>query len=306
MKQAVKRFLLASGFYSRRLARRRFPGVAVLAYHGVRQDGSAEDAMPFPGLHVRRSELAAHCRLISETCHPIGWPELSAALYGTPLPARPVLVTFDDGYRSLLELALPVLSQFRIPAVVFATTAPIAERRLFWFDALARARGEAAVERAKELPEAEWRQVVAETAADALPGDPCAPLAVDELKELAGAPGITIGGHTVAHPILSRLDGAAQEEEIAFGRRQLMEWTGGPVEPFAYPNGRPGLDFDAGTAARVATAGFTAAFTTHPGLALAAGNGTRYELPRFLMLAGIPAAELAHRLTFSWHTASRS
>lgn len=303
-KRAVKHVLLASGYYGWRLARRHFPGVAVLAYHGVRRDGLAEDAMPFSGLHVYRSELADHCRLLAETCHPIGWPELAASLRGAPLPPRPVLVTFDDGYRSLLELALPVLAEFSIPAVVFVTTGPIAERRLFWFDALARARGEAAVERAKELPEAGWRQVAAESAAPALPGDPCAPLTVEELQELAGAPGITIGGHTVGHPILSRLAGAAQEEEIAGGRRQLVEWTGSPVEPFAYPNGRPGLDYDADTVARVAAAGFTAAFSTRAGFA--AGIGERHELQRFLMLSGIPAAELAHNLAFSWHTASRS
>lgn len=304
MKKAVKRALLAAGFYAGRLTRLRFPGVAVLCYHGVRPDTLPDGAMPFAGLHVRQSELADHCRLLSQTCHPIGWPEIAAALHGAPLPPRPVLVTFDDGYRSLLDLALPVLARFEVPAVVFATSGPIRERRLFWFDALARARGEAAVERAKELPEGDWRRLAEETAAPACPGDPCAPLTVEELKALAGTPRIALGGHTAGHPILSRLSAGGQEEEIAGGRGELIEWTGLPIEPFAYPNGRPGLDYDGGTIARVEAAGYTAAFNTSPAFAGAAGP--RFEIPRFLMLAGLPAAELAHRLAFSWHPASRS
>jgi peptidoglycan/xylan/chitin deacetylase (PgdA/CDA1 family) len=300
MKRLAKRLLAAGGHYHRRLAGSAFPGIAVLGYHGVRDDGLPEGAMPFAGLHVRAAELDAHCRLLAASCHPIGWPELEAALAGGPLPARPVLVTFDDGYRSVHRLARPILARHGIPALVFAVSRPIAERRLFWFDALARSRGEAAVEAAKALPGREWRQ--AAPAAPAADGDPCEPLTREELAELAAAPGITLGGHTATHPILARLDADEQRAEIEGGRRSLEEWTGRPVPAFAYPNGRPGIDYTAETAARAAAAGFAAAFTTAPGFA----DPTRkpLELPRFLMLAGISAAELAHRLAYAWPAAA--
>ena len=38
---------------------------------------------------------------------------------GVPLPARAVLITFDDGYRDNLENAVPILSQHGYPAVLF-------------------------------------------------------------------------------------------------------------------------------------------------------------------------------------------
>lgn len=47
---------------------------------------------------------------------------------GTALPERPVLITFDDGYRNNLIYALPVLQRQHIPAVVFVPTAFIGEK----------------------------------------------------------------------------------------------------------------------------------------------------------------------------------
>lgn len=299
-RRLAKRLLLGGGHYARRLAASAFPGVAVLGYHGVRDDGLAEGAMPFAGLHVRAAELEAHCRLLAATCHPIGWPELRAALAGAPLPPRPVLVTFDDGYRSVHRLARPILARHGIPALVFAVSRPIARRELFWFDALARAEGEAAVEAAKALPGPAWRRRAPAVAA--APGDPCEPMTRGELAELAAAPGIAIGGHTATHPILARLDPAEQAAEIEEGGAEIAAWTGRPPAAFAYPNGRPGIDYTPETAARVAAAGFAAAFSTAAGFAAPARRPL--ELPRFLMLADLSAAELAHRLAYAWPAAA--
>ena len=79
----------------------------------------------------------------------------------------------------------------------------------------------------------------------------------------------------------------------------LESWLGKRPTTFAYPNGAPGLDFDAATQELTQAAGYAAAFSTSPGFA---GPGTDdFALPRFLMLAGVSGAELAHRLASSWH-----
>src|SRR5262249_1665819 len=97
-----KRGLYVSGHYHRRLGRDVLPGVAVLCYHGVRPDKSPPGAVTFQTLHVRVSELEAHCRLVREYCHPISLADWREALAGrAALPARPVLFTFDDGYRTV-------------------------------------------------------------------------------------------------------------------------------------------------------------------------------------------------------------
>ena len=55
--------------------------------------------------------------MIAETCHPIDLQTFcDAQCTGHPLPARPVLVTFDDGYRSVFELARPILLRHKVPA----------------------------------------------------------------------------------------------------------------------------------------------------------------------------------------------
>jgi len=294
----AKALLMSAGHYGRRLAGRRFPGVAVLCYHGVRSDHLPKGAMPLEALHVGQRELSEHCRLIAETCHPIELATFQAALAGGPLPPRPVLVTFDDGYRSVLSLALPVLRHFRIPAAVFAISGPIADGRLFWFDAVARLLGKAEVERAKQLPYAAFRELALRHAQTAVVDDPCAPLSVAELRSLAAAPDIAIGAHTVEHPILARAALAEQRAEIVGSRERLEGWLDRPVTTFAYPNGRPGLDYTPETLALLAELGFAAGFNTANGFARP--TSPPLEVPRFLMLSGISATELAHRFSYSW------
>ena len=107
----VKRGLLGLGHYRRALRRSRFPGVAVLGYHGLRADDWPEGSMAFENLHVRASTFDAHCRVIRDTCDPISLDDWRAAIAGTaPLPPRPVLITFDDGYRSVFTIGAPVLA----------------------------------------------------------------------------------------------------------------------------------------------------------------------------------------------------
>jgi peptidoglycan/xylan/chitin deacetylase (PgdA/CDA1 family) len=300
MRQQVKRALLGLGHYARRLRKQRFPGVAVLCYHGIRPDGPPPPGMAFPGLHVTQGEFDAHCRLLRETCHPISLDDWRAAWGGgRPLPERPVLVTFDDGYRSVLTRALPVLVRHVVPAAVFVCTEPVEKGWLFWYDALARRSGEAAVERLKALGADAWQREVSVLARDAGPADPDSPLDLASLRDLAASGLIEIGSHTASHPILARVPRERQTSEVSGSRTRLQEWTGREVRGFAYPNGRPREDYDRGTVEIVKAAGHDCAFTTRP--AWATPRDDRFELPRFLMLAGTGPQELAHRLSYSWH-----
>ena len=294
----VKRSLLGSGHYPRRLRGDAFPGVAVLCYHGVRADDGPPGRTAFEQLHVRAREFEAHCRLIRETCHPIGlrqWRAASAG--GPPLPARPVLFTFDDGYRTVFTVAQSILRRYAIHAVAFVCSEPVEQQRLLWYDAVARARGEAEAERVKALPFEEWQALSARWARPGAEDDANAPLTVAQVKALADGL-IEIGGHTAAHPILSRADRTQQREQIARNKAQLESWIGRPVTAFAYPNGRPRLDYTAESVKLVEELGFDFGFTTHGDFA--APGEPPLERSRFLMLAGVSGAELAHRLSYSW------
>lgn len=50
---------------------------------------------------------------------------------GRPLPPNPVLLTFDDGYRDNLTLALPILKKHGVKAIFFVPTGFMGEGRLF-------------------------------------------------------------------------------------------------------------------------------------------------------------------------------
>jgi len=295
----VKQGLLGSGHYPRRLRRDRFPGVAVLCYHGISVDQSAGERMSFGDLHTRVEDLAAHCRFVRETCHPISLDEWRRVRAGEGrLPARPVLFTFDEGYRPVFTHALPVLRQFSIPAVIFVWSDPVEKRRLAWYDAVARRLGEPEVERLKGIPYGEWRRQCEKSAEPADDGDPCAPLSISELRALAGTTGIEIGGHTASHPVLAQADLEMQRAEIVRNKSRLEAWTGRPVRAFAYPNGKPGMDYTSQTVELVEEHGFDFGFTTRYGFATR--DEPPLELSRFLVLRGVSAAELGHRLSYSW------
>jgi peptidoglycan/xylan/chitin deacetylase (PgdA/CDA1 family) len=299
LSELAKQLLWTTGHYARRLRGDVFPGVAVLGYHGVRADDWSTRTMAFEELHVRARELDEHCRLLREYCHPISLSDWLAALDGgSSLPERPVLVTFDDGYRTVLSLAGPILQRYAIPAVVFACTDPIEQQQLFWHDAVAHARGEAAVASLKSVPFDEWQRVATECQLPAATEDPHAPLSIDELRVLATQPGIEIGSHTATHPILARASLTVQRAQVRQSKARLEAWIEKPVRAFAYPNGQPEQDYTRDTTQLVHASDFSVAFSTRAGFATV--RESRWEYSRFLMLAGLSAAELAHRLCYSW------
>jgi len=296
--QWVKRGALAVGHYRRALRSARFPGVVVLGYHGLRPDRSPDGLMPFENLHLRATTFDAHCRVVRETCDPISLDDWRAALSGAAaLPPRPVLITFDDGYRSVATIGAPILAAYGLPAVVFACSEPVARRSLLWFDAVAARDSEAAVHAWKERDYTSWLASCGATTAVA-DDDPRAVLREDEIDALSRQPGVEIGAHTARHPILSHAAIADQREEIASSRDALQRWTHRRVRAFAYPNGRPRVDYTVDTVALLDDLGFDFAFTMRPAFATPAEPAL--ERSRFMMVSEVTAAELSHRLAYAW------
>jgi peptidoglycan/xylan/chitin deacetylase (PgdA/CDA1 family) len=294
----VKQSLLALGQYRRTLARTTLPGVAVLGYHGLRADDLPAGAMAFENLHLRASTFDEHCRVIRECCDPITLDDWRDAAAGrAPLPPRPVLITFDDGYRSVSRIGAPILAAHNLSAVVFVCTDPIANRRLLWFDDVAARDGEAEVERWKTCDYERWFAACASTAR-VDEDDPRALMTVDDVVALDRSGRIEIGGHTSRHPILARASREHQREEIGENLETIRRWTGRPVRAFAYPNGRPGVDYTATTADLLSELGIETAFTMRP--SFARPDEPALERSRFLIVDEVSGAELAHRLAHTW------
>src|SRR5262249_32703575 len=116
--------------------------------------------------------------------------------------------------------------------------------------------------------------------------------------DLSRQPGVEIGAHTARHPILARASADEQRAEIVESRDALARWIGKPVRAFAYPNGQPGVDYDATTTTILGELGFDFGFTMRP--AFATAGEPRFERSRFLVVSEVMAAELAHRMAYAW------
>jgi peptidoglycan/xylan/chitin deacetylase (PgdA/CDA1 family) len=294
---AVKTGLLATGWYANRLGRDSFPGVLTLCYHGLRPSAD-DDAMPFPHLHVIADTFEAQCRVIAETCHPIDLATFcEAQAGGRPLPERPVLVTFDDGYRSVFELARPILRQYKIPAAIFVCSEPIRRQRLFWFDAVARVLGPGTISEIRAQPEQIRRKVADEHDTPASAAPELAPMTDVQVRQLFDE-GFAIGVHTASHPLLAQSPADIQRGELESCKSTLESWTGQRVESLAYPFGAPRVDYTEETVAIASNLGFTVGFTTRNDFSRT--TEPPLEQSRFVVLSSVTAAELAHRIAYAW------
>ena len=294
-------------------------GLHILLYHRV-----LERPDPLRPYDPDVRQFSAQLRMLRRFFNPVGLSEGLTALENGSLPPRSVAVTFDDGYRDNLEIAVPVLNRLDIPATVFVATGFIDGQNM-WNDRIIEAVRQTTAEAldledlglgtyrfpagasrfeplmallrsVKPLPTAERLNVVDEICRrcghrdhDRLMMHP------EEIRRLSRS-GCEIGAHTVNHPILASVDDAAAEAEISESKADLEAICAGPVKAFAYPNGTPARDYTARDVALVKAAGFRYAFSTRP--ALADDALERLEIPRFGLwsqASGRYAAQIARR-----------
>jgi peptidoglycan/xylan/chitin deacetylase (PgdA/CDA1 family) len=201
----------------------------VLCYHGVSERWPAAVS---PG--ALQSQVA---HLLTRGYRGVIFGEAMRA----PAPTA-LAVTFDDGYRSLVDRALPVLRALGVPATVFVPTDYVGVAPAAWpgTDVWLRTPYES------ELAVMSW----------------------DELGRLADA-GWEIGSHTCSHPRLTDLSDAAVAHELRDSRARIEDELGRACSSLAYPFG----DWDDRVARAAAAAGYRAACTLpaalHPASALA-------------------------------------
>lgn len=104
-------------------------------------------------------------------------------------------------------------------------------------------------------------------------------LSADELRTLASRPGLTIGAHTMTHPVLSLLPAATQLAELATSRALLERELARPVATAAYPYGTR-ADVSGETVRAARHAGFDFAMANEPGAAWRWSS--RWRVPRHL------------------------
>lgn len=98
-------------------------GVPILMYHYVRINPVASDRAGFV-LSVTPADLALQMRfLVDSGFHTVTMAQVREyILHGTPLPPKPIAITFDDGYDDAYTAARPVLEQYHLTATFFVIT----------------------------------------------------------------------------------------------------------------------------------------------------------------------------------------
>ena len=77
-----------------------------------------------------------HLQLLSSEFRPLPLTELALGARRGTLPARAVGVSFDDGYADNLNVAVPLLLNWHVPATVFVATAFVMNEHPFWWEEL--------------------------------------------------------------------------------------------------------------------------------------------------------------------------
>lgn len=74
--------------------------------------------------------FARSLRFLTKHYTPVSLQDVVGSFNGHPLPPRPVLVTFDDAYASVSEVAAPMCARFGVPAVFFVNASCLDNRQL--------------------------------------------------------------------------------------------------------------------------------------------------------------------------------
>jgi len=288
-KKAVAGIFQYSGLFS---LLRKFPShsLVVLNYHRIRENmhqSSRFDDDVFFGPDAETFQ--AQMKWLKSNSDVLSECDLLSCLTCMKFPARPSLVTFDDGYEDNYSIAYPILRALQVPAIYFIATEMVESRQLRWWDLIAycvkqtRKReisllGEkyaiqpGGLECIRVLHAVMKKRKAAETAHlieelfsicdvefPSLDLQSREIMTWDQIKEV-DRNGISIGAHSHQHKVLSTMTKEDQYEDLAICKKLLEERLGRTVRTLAYPVGAPDA-FSETTMAAARAAGFEIAFS---------------------------------------------
>jgi peptidoglycan/xylan/chitin deacetylase (PgdA/CDA1 family)/glycosyltransferase involved in cell wall biosynthesis len=198
----------------------------ILMYHHVAPTGSAK----FTRWRVTPEAFEEQLRCLKDAgCYSITLEQWRTAMITkTPLPGKPVLITFDDGYLDFATYAFPLLKRYGFSATVFIV-ADFAGKTNRW---------DSIFDYGEDLPLLNWKQI----------------------KQLHSE-GIEFGSHTLTHRPLTSLSVAEIIREGSQSRAIMERELGIPITTFAYPYG----DLDPLVQYLIGTCGYDVAVSCCPG-----------------------------------------
>lgn len=231
---------------------------------------------------------------VSQIFHVLSLAELISDIKNKKIKKGSVVFTFDDGYADNCEIAMPILKKFNCSGTFFIATGFLDGGKM-WNDTLVEcirhapspelnltslgldiydvSHDKAKIQtinsviigikhKAPERRAAIVSELVKITGLSLLPNLMMSTIQVKKMQD----EGMEIGAHTVSHPILSSVTDEVAYAEIHESRQKLASILAQDINVFAYPNGKPNIDFHERDINIVRSEGFTGAVSTHPGI----------------------------------------
>lgn len=283
----------------------------ILMYHRIvdSKQSSSNAFDPNLELLVKLEEFDRQMKYLKSNYRCIGLTESVEKLRKGGLEEKSVVVTFDDGHRDNLTLALPILKKYEVPATFFITTGLIEKSfPLWWYeqedilktvkrlaiewdgkilswnltDSSEKAQAFDSMNKLFKQMHPKAQELFMErvrSAAGMPPASPVEAMTWQEIKEIEADPLITIGAHTQDHRVLSQLNRDELRGEVLGSKNILEEKLHHEVLHFAYPfGGRGEADRREFNAAK--KSGFRSAVTTRPGHLFPFHKDHLFSLPR--------------------------
>lgn len=240
----------------------------ILVYHRLTlQEPSYLAFRPNLVLAVHQKNFEEQLIYLSKNYQCLSFNDFYQGIVAGNLPKNAVTLTFDDGYLDNLELALPLLEKYKIPAMIYITINNVeTDRLLWWYELEMRIRANSFLSFDWEgghyefpLKTVQQKRMVYQTVnyisknlsnekqeellnilAEKMPKQlPCEVkgLSWDNLKQLASSEMISIGTHTLSHPNLRLCNVEQLHDELLIPRLKLEEFLGRKVDHTSFPFG---------------------------------------------------------------------
>ena len=306
-------------------ARRRVnaPVLTVLCYHSI-GDPESDYVYDPEVIDATAEEFRQQLAFAERHCTVVDVNDLCAIMDGEPPPPNPLMITFDDGYRSCYDVAFPILQEFGFPAVFFIATDYVQNRRAYWWDVVNY------LVKSSDVDRLELTYPRAMTLS--LSGDDARKEAIEQLlrliksekdlelerflQEIAGAAkvewnrdieraiadelimtwdeiramrdaGMDIESHTRTHRVLQTISGAELDKELVGSSEDLERELGQRARILAYPVGH-GVAESLEVRQAITAAGYRLGFTNGSGVNYLWRDIDQLDIRRVATERGLP------------------
>jgi peptidoglycan/xylan/chitin deacetylase (PgdA/CDA1 family) len=213
-------------------------------------------------------------------------------------PKGGIIITVDDGWKENIPNIVMISKKESIPVTIFITAEPLKSMNSYWWSYVKKAIQlkiqVQSIEELKKIDNSERVNIINELRSKIIIEKQS--MTITELKEINKYKTISIGSHTISHPILTKCSDLESSNEIKSSKDELEKVIEKSIKYFAYPNGNYGLR----EIENLKKNGYTAAFSTIPDYLTKGNLDKTFQYPRFEILENVSFAENICRITGVW------